>query len=67
VHENEVTIEELLIGDRISVMFDDIPREEITATVARTLSDTQEGLGPEIEDYVASGWKSGTKGTHAER
>lgn len=46
-------MEDLLSGDRISVMFDDMPCDEITATVTRTLSDTQEGLGPEVEDYVA--------------
>ena len=46
-------MEDLFAGDRISLTFDDIPRDQITATVARTLSDREEGLGPEIEDFVA--------------
>lgn len=46
-------MDDLLAGDRISVTFDDMPRDELTATVIRNLSDTEEGLGPEIEDYVA--------------
>jgi hypothetical protein len=45
-------MEDLLVGDRISLTFDDISRDEITATVCRTLSDTEEGLGPESEDYI---------------
>jgi hypothetical protein len=39
-------------GDRISLTFDDAPGEQITATVRRKTSDIQEGLSPEIEDYV---------------
>ena len=46
-------MEDLLVGDRISLIFDDITREQITATVTRMLSDREEGLGPETEDYVA--------------
>jgi hypothetical protein len=46
-------MEDLLIGDRICLTFDDLSRDQMTATVCRTLSDTEEGLGPEIEDYVA--------------
>ena len=53
MNKNEGSMEQLLAGDRITLTFDDTPRDEMTATVARTLSDTQEGLGPEIEDYVA--------------
>jgi len=45
-------MENLFAGDRISVTFDDTPCNQITATVARTLSDTEEGLGPESEDYI---------------
>ena len=45
-------MENLFAGDRICLTFDDIPCDEITATVARTLSDAEEGLGPEIEDYI---------------
>ena len=42
-------MEDLFAGDRISLTFDDMACDQITATVARTLSDTEEGLGPEIE------------------
>jgi len=38
-------MEDLFADDRISLTFDDIPCDEITATIARTLSDTEEGLG----------------------
>ena len=47
-------MEDLFVGDRISLRFDDIPGDEITATVRRTLSDVEEGLGPESEDYICS-------------
>ena len=43
----------VFIGDRISLTFDDMPRDRIIATVARMPSDIEEGLGPQIEDYVA--------------
>jgi hypothetical protein len=46
-------MKDLSVGDRISLTFDDIPRDQIIATVAGTFSDFEEGLGPEIEDYVA--------------
>ena len=46
-------MEDLFLGDRISLTFDDFPRDQITCTVARTLSNTEEGLGPEIEDYIS--------------
>lgn len=46
-------MEDILVGDRISLIFDDAPRGQITATVNRMLSDKEEGLGPETEDYIA--------------
>ena len=46
-------MEDLFVGDRISLTFDDIPRDQITASISRKLSDREEGLGPEIEDYIA--------------
>jgi hypothetical protein len=46
-------MEDLFAGDRITLIFDDIACEQRTATVTRTLSDKEEGLGPEVEDYVA--------------
>ena len=39
-------------GDRISLTFADTPDQPITATVRRKESDRQEGLAPEIEQYV---------------
>lgn len=46
-------MQDFVVGDRISLTFDDIPRQPLIATIARTLSDIEEGLGPESEDYVA--------------
>lgn len=40
-------------GDRIRIVFSDAPADTVEATVCSTLSDQQEGLGPEVEDYVA--------------
>ena len=45
-------MEDLFAGDRVSLTFDDTPCDQICATIARTLSDTEEGLGPESEDYI---------------
>jgi hypothetical protein len=45
-------MENLCIGDRISLTFDDAPLDQVIATIANRLSDEQEGLGPESEDYV---------------
>ena len=39
-------------GDRIRLTFDDLPGQEIFATVHRKLSDREEGLSPEVEQYV---------------
>jgi hypothetical protein len=39
-------------GDRISLIFDELPGEEIIATVHRKLSDIQEGCSPEVEQYI---------------
>ena len=39
-------------GDRISLTFADTPDKQIPATVRRKVSDRQEGLAPEIEQYV---------------
>jgi hypothetical protein len=39
-------------GDQIDIVFADAPDQSIRATVSRCLSDQQEGLSPESEDYV---------------
>ncbi|HEV2576462.1 MAG TPA: hypothetical protein VGU25_04550 [Acidobacteriaceae bacterium] len=44
--------EDFSAGDRISLTFADAPEKQITATVQRQVSDRQEGLAPEIEQYV---------------
>jgi hypothetical protein len=38
-------------GDRIDIVFADAPSLSTRATVNRLLSDEQEGLSPEAEDY----------------
>ena len=44
---------ELQSGDRIEVFYQDEPATAIRATVARLLSDREEGMGVEVEDYCA--------------
>ena len=45
----------LSVGDRLSLTFDETEPacDPVTATVVRTLSDREEGLSPEADDYVA--------------
>ena len=45
-------MEHPVVGDRICLTFDDAPLDQVIATIANRLSDEQEGLGPESEDYV---------------
>jgi len=40
-------------GDRIELFFEDDPATTIRATVGRLLSDRDEGMGIEVEDYAA--------------
>lgn len=40
-------------GDRIELFYEDAPATTICATVGRLLSDREEGMGVEIEDYTA--------------
>jgi hypothetical protein len=44
---------ELQSGDRIEVFYEDEPATAIRATVGRLLSDREEGMGSEVEDYCA--------------
>jgi hypothetical protein len=44
---------ELQSGDRIEVFYEDEPATAIRATVGRLLSDREEGMGVEVEDYCA--------------
>ena len=43
----------LQLGDRIDIAFVDAQDESIRATVSRFLSDQQEGLSPEAENYIS--------------
>lgn len=40
-------------GDRIELFYEDSPSTMILATVSRLLTDSDEGMGIEVEDYVA--------------
>jgi len=41
-------------GDRIELFYEDAPAMTIRATVGRLLTDRDEGMGIEVEDYAAS-------------
>jgi len=43
---------DLKLGDQIEIVFTDVPGHTARATVTRFLSDQQEGLSPEAEDYI---------------
>ena len=40
-------------GDRIELFYEDAPATMIRATVGRLLSDREEGMCTEVEDYTA--------------
>lgn len=40
-------------GDRIELFFEDVPTTLLCATVGRVLTDREEGMSVEIEDYTA--------------
>ena len=40
-------------GDRIELFYEDSPATAIRATVGRLLTDWDEGMGIEVEEYVA--------------
>jgi len=40
-------------GDRIELSYEDAPATTIRATVGRLLTDSDEGMGIEVEDYSA--------------
>ena len=40
-------------SDRIELLYEDGPTTTIRATVGRLLTDLEEGMGVEIEDYTA--------------
>ena len=40
-------------GDRIELFYQDAPATNIRATVGQLLTDLEEGMGSEVEDYAA--------------
>ena len=42
-------------GDRIELFYEDAPATPIRATVGRLLTDREEGMGMEVDSYIA-GW-----------
>ena len=44
---------DLQCGDRIELFYEDAPATTICATVGRLLTDRDEGMGIEVEDYAA--------------
>ena len=44
---------ELQSGDEIELFYEDAPATTIRATVGRRLTDRDEGMGIEVEDYIA--------------
>ena len=43
----------LQCGDRIELFYEDAPATTIRATVGRLLTDRDEGMGIEVDDYAA--------------
>jgi len=44
---------DLQFGDRIELCYEDAPATTIRATVERLLSDRDEGMGIEVDEYIA--------------
>jgi len=42
----------LQFGDRVEFSFEDAPTTTICATVGRLLTDQDEGMGVEVEEYI---------------
>jgi hypothetical protein len=49
----DLEMTDLIAGDQIELVYEDSPQTVMRATVNRILTDEDEGMGPEIEDYVA--------------
>jgi len=50
--ERDEEMNDLKLGDQIDIVFADAPGHSARGTVTRMLSDQQEGLSSEAEDYV---------------
>jgi hypothetical protein len=57
---------ELIVGDQIELFYEDSPQTVMRATVSRILTDQEEGVGPEVEDYVASWFEIEVTGVEGE-
>ena len=59
---------DLIVGDHIELLYEDSPQTVMHATVSRILTDRDEGMGPEVEEYVAVWFEiemTGIEGEHA--
>jgi hypothetical protein len=55
VRERGGAMLDLECGDRIELFYEDAPEKTIRGTIARVLTDREEGMGIEVDDYVV-GW-----------
>jgi hypothetical protein len=59
---------DLVVGDHIELIYEDSPQTVVHATVSRILTDQDEGMGLEVEDYIACWFEidmTGIEGEHA--
>ena len=52
-NHSEVECLNLQSGDQIELFYEDAPATTIRATVGRLFTDRDEGMGIEVEDYIA--------------
>ena len=55
IERKDEEMTDLQPGDQIDIMFADAPEHSARAVITRFLSDQEEGLSPEGEDYIL-GW-----------
>jgi hypothetical protein len=57
---------DLVVGDHIELVYEDSPQTVMHATVSRIFTDHDEGMGPEVEDYVACWFEINMTGLEGE-
>jgi hypothetical protein len=57
---------DLAVGDHIELLYEDSPQTVMRATVSRILTDQDEGMGPEVGDYVACWFEIDMTGVEGE-
>ena len=57
---------DLAVGDQIELVYEDSPETVMRATVSRILSDSDEGMGTVVEDYVACWYEIEMTGVEGE-